>query len=86
MATGATRVEVDPAGIGDMLNESWLYAALDPYAERVLASAQGSESDYVYRIEHVVTDRCVVRVGSDDPGALFEEAYEGTLIRALGGA
>jgi hypothetical protein len=81
-AIATARIETSYAGIGELLKSAEVRADLTSRAGAV----QAAESDYTYRITQHTTDRAVVRVGSDDPGALFEEAETGQLARALDAA
>jgi hypothetical protein len=85
-AIATARIETSYAGIGELLKSAEVRADLTSRAGAVLGAVQAAESDYTYRITQHTTDRAVVRVGSDDPGALFEEAETGQLARALDAA
>lgn len=86
---GLEKFVEDPQGIGEMLRSSETDQLLTGRAERVLTAAQAGASnhpEFAYHLEHVVTDRAVVRVGSDNPHAWYYEAYTGNLLRALDAA
>lgn len=86
MAAGLEKFVEDPQGIGEMLRSAEVDQVLTVRAERVLTAAQAGAADdpeFSYTIEHVTTDRAVVRVGSDSDGVWFYEAATGNLLRAL---
>jgi len=86
----SVRVEMDYGGVGEMLRDDMLYAALMPVAERTLARAQGSAPvvSGAYRnalhIEKHTTDRVVARVVGGTDHDMEVEANTGNLARALG--
>jgi len=86
------RVDVDEAGIGEVAKSAGVRALLTARAERVLAAARsGAPVDTgAYRdglhLEHVTTDRAVVRVVGSTSHDMFVEASTGNLARALGSA
>jgi hypothetical protein len=79
----SVRFVLNPRGIREMLNEDFVRSDLTKRGERVLSQAQAGEPDYSYHIEQAKTDRAVVRVGSDDPEAIYAELNSGNLVRAL---
>ena len=56
---------------------------LEDRAQRGLAQAQAGNSKYTYVLERAVTDRQVVRYGSESEGVLFSESNTGNLLRSL---
>lgn len=85
-AVSDVRIETSYEGIGELLNSDVVRADLTRRAGSVLAAVQAAESEFAYEITQATTDRAVVRVGSNDPRALFEEAQTGQLARALDSA
>jgi hypothetical protein len=82
--------KLDYDGVGEMLKDSMLYAALMPVAERTLARAQAGapvvSGDYRagLHIEKHTTDRVVARVVGGTDHDLNVEADTGNLARSLG--
>lgn len=83
MAAKVTQFKLDSKGMRQLLNEDFVRDHLTTRADRVLSAAEAGGGDFAYHIEQATTDRAVVRVGSDDDGALFYEANTGNLLRAL---
>jgi hypothetical protein len=77
---------LNPQGVRDLLKEDFVRAELTRRAERVQQQAQAGDPNFTYHIEQATTDRAVVRVGSDDEGAIFAELDTGNLVRALDAA
>ena len=86
-----TKVVLKSPGMADLLRDPGVRADLTARAERVLSAAQSARDDTgAYQASlHIVqatTDRAVVRVVADDPGAMAIEADQGILARALDAA
>jgi hypothetical protein len=85
-------IELNHAGMAELLKDHSLYAALEPPASRVLAAAVSGapvESGAYRRglhIERAVTNRVVVRVSGSTDHDMVVEANTGNLGRALGNA
>ena len=90
MARG--RVDLNSAGMEELLNSSDVRAELTSRAEQALSAAKAdapvASGEYrdSLKILQATTDRAVVRVGSDAPHALVVEANHGVLARALDSA
>ena len=78
-----TAVKLDSTGMKQMLNEDYVGDHLEDRAQRGLAQAQAGNSKYTYVLERAVTDRQVVRYGSESEGVLFSESNTGNLLRSL---
>ena len=88
----ATRITLNHAGMGALLNSGEVRAMLTGHAESVLAAAQADPHDdsgayeASLHIEQATTDRAVVRVVADVPYSHVLEANYGILARALDSA
>lgn len=86
------RIQLNSAGMRELLQSAGVRADLRGRGERVLAAAQASApvASGEYRaslhIEETTTDRAAVRVVSDSDHALEVEARTGNLSRALDSA
>lgn len=85
-AVSDVRIESSYEGIGELLNSDEVRADLTRRAGSVLGAMQAAEPEFAFEITQATTDRAVVRVGTDDPRALFEEAATGQMSRALDSA
>lgn len=86
------RIEVNKAGIRELLNSSELRADLTRRMQRVEAEAKatapvesGEHRDSIH-IEQDTTDRAVVRVVADAPHSFWVAVKTGHLARALDAA
>ena len=86
------RIEINVAGIGELLKSGELRSALMARQTRVLEAARSSAPvetgayQSSLHIEQVTLDRAVVRVVADSEDALEVEARTGNLARAFGAA
>jgi hypothetical protein len=86
MAKGV-RVKLHDKGMRELLKSAEVRAHLTDRMQRVLSTAQAGAGEGIdYQLVQGTTDRARVSVGSDSPGALFEEAHRGNLARALDSA
>lgn len=87
-----TRVELNSAGVRELLNDSGVRAELERRAERVAAAARATApvATGAYRDSiHVTTgrtDRAEARVVAPVPHAMLVEAKTGNLARSLDAA
>lgn len=83
------RIDMNSAGVQDLLNSSSVRGDLTDRAERVLSAAQSSApvASGAYQdsltIQQDTTDRAVVRVVADIDYGYVVEANTGNLARAL---
>lgn len=90
--SGGTRVDLDPAGMADLLKSSDVAAEMRRRADKALAAAQADAPvvSGAYRnsltVEDAVTDRAGARVIADVPYANRVEAKNGVLAKALDAA
>lgn len=86
MAKGV-RVKLNAAGMRALLKSPEVRAHLTDRMQRVLSAAQAGAAEGIdYQLVQGTTDRARVSVGSESPGALFEESHTGHLARALDAA
>ena len=84
-----TKVQLDKAGMGELLKSSEVRALLKGPAEKALSRAKsgapvatGAYRDSIH-IESDTTDRAVERVVSDSPYAMLVESKTGNIARSL---
>lgn len=86
------RVELNPAGMAELLKSAGVEADLQRRGSSVLAAARAGapvdEGDYQrsLHVETVITDRATVRVRSGTDHGYLVEATTGNLARALDAA
>lgn len=85
-----TRVELDDAGMRDLLRSAAVAQDLRSRGERVQARAAataprdvGTFAGSFEVVEHMESDRVTVRVQTTDPKGAIKEAKHRTLTRAL---
>lgn len=83
----ARRVQLNSAGMLELLRSGEVGAYLEGRMQPVLADAMSSSEDVSYRLWTTWhKTRVVARVGSDDPTALYVEATDNVLSKALDAA
>ena len=75
------RVEMNYAGVRELLKSSEMKSVLDGYANSVM-----QQLDDGYEIEHRTTDRAVVAIGAVTVKARVQNSRDNTLLKALGAA